>query len=137
MTPTITIDKQRKCLSEQFYSYKRSDNNHFIRISLLNVPKKLNDNYKKEKDISKRIEKVQKMFGDYRNNSRTYTGVECLTLELELIRCGNEGEFEDDRTKNFRFFEEEIKTVYRFDFEEADQMIFGMEVTSLRDEISR
>ena len=75
----------------------------------------------------------------YKNSSRMYTGVSCLTLELELTRCGDEGEFEDDRTKNGRreFSQEEIKTVYRFDYEEADQMIFGMEITGLRDEISR
>jgi hypothetical protein len=142
MTPTITIDSKRKCLSEQFYSYKRISERHFIRISLLNVPGQLKNYYNctPEEPIQSLINKVKIDLDErYNNSSRMYTDVSCLTLELELTRWGDEGEFEDDRTKNGRreFSEEQIKTVYRFDYEEAEQMIFGMEVTGLRGEISR
>jgi hypothetical protein len=140
MTPTITIDSRRDCLSEQFYSYKRILDRHFIRISLLNVPGQLKHYYNRtpETPIKSLIEQVQNDLDKrYFNSYRKYTDVKCLTLELELTRCGDEGEFADDRTKILKFFEEKIKTVYRFDFEEAEQMIFGMEITGLRDQISR
>jgi len=106
------------------------------------VPCQLKHHYNctPKKPIQSLIKEVKKdLKNRYKNSDRTYVGVNCLTLELELNRCGDEGEFEDDRTKNGRreFSEEEINTVYRFDFEEADQMIFGMEVTGLRDELSR
>jgi hypothetical protein len=106
------------------------------------VPGQLKNYYNctPEEPIQSLINKVKIDLDErYNNSSRMYTDVSCLTLELELTRWGDEGEFEDDRTKNGRreFSEEQIKTVYRFDYEEAEQMIFGMEVTGLRGEISR
>jgi len=91
------------------------------------VPGTLKHLYKctPEKPIQSLIKEAENYQDErYYNSSRTYTGVQCLTLELELTRCGDEGEFEDDRTKNEReIFEEEINTVYRFNFKEAVQMI--------------